>query len=505
MAEDGSVYVTGSFKDFICFDTLCFPAASPDNSDIFLAKYDSVGVLQWAKVLGGGGVDQGKALALDSQGNVFLGAGFSGPLQIDSFVINPFDPNLYPFGSSEIIVAKFSFDGKCLSVYHPGGSRGAALLDVCIDYQDNLTIVGQSISDTLWFGHHFTVKNARSALDMFLVKYNKNQKFIFAKNFPVYYHGINYLTLTSNYNGDILVAGQSGDSISIDSFVLSEGTSFQQFLISWDSLGNHRWSETFRSLNIHGLNIDEKNNIYFSGNFTEEEFFDTLRIAGANSYFLTKYNSLGKVQWVRRSYTGIPGWMNLFYNRGQVYIIASFSGSMVVENHTFSSPHEENILIVRYDTTGGLIWVRTTGEPSLYWYLAIQGNETGDLTIGGMFNYNKTSFDDYFIQNSFPGYMEPFIAQFHRDSLPPLPQPPAEWKVYPNPFEDHIFLWGDFLQGVLELSLYDLSGREVWKTQMLVEDTIFPLRVSVPVLPGGFYLLRIGQRGKEIVKKMVRV
>lgn len=96
--EEGSVYVTGFFYDFICFDTLCVAAASSDTSDIFVAKYDSTGIPVWAKTFGSNGIDEGRALGLDHEGNLLLAGGYSGTVTFDTFSLTTSDTayNFYP-------------------------------------------------------------------------------------------------------------------------------------------------------------------------------------------------------------------------------------------------------------------------------------------------------------------------------------------------------------------------------------------------------------------------
>src|SRR4051812_28563380 len=81
----GNVYVTGVFgKSLACF--FCglpatFGPGSPNETvltpvdgtqDLFVAKYDNAGVLQWAKSAGSGGVDDAYGIAVDHEGNSYV-------------------------------------------------------------------------------------------------------------------------------------------------------------------------------------------------------------------------------------------------------------------------------------------------------------------------------------------------------------------------------------------------------------------------------------------------
>ena len=70
----GNIYVTGSFKETVDFD----PSSAVSNltstgySDVFLAKYDSIGAFVWAKKMGGFYWDYGTAICLDDLGNILI-------------------------------------------------------------------------------------------------------------------------------------------------------------------------------------------------------------------------------------------------------------------------------------------------------------------------------------------------------------------------------------------------------------------------------------------------
>ncbi|MDA1016933.1 MAG: SBBP repeat-containing protein [Planctomycetota bacterium] len=82
---DGNVYVVGDFEGTVDFDP--GPSAvnliSAGGSDAFVAKYDDVGALIWARRLGGGGNDSGLAIALDDNGNVYTTGSFAGTADFD--------------------------------------------------------------------------------------------------------------------------------------------------------------------------------------------------------------------------------------------------------------------------------------------------------------------------------------------------------------------------------------------------------------------------------------
>ncbi|MDX2250301.1 MAG: hypothetical protein SF052_26195 [Bacteroidia bacterium] len=505
VAEDGSVYVTGSFTDFICFDTLCFPAASPDTSDIFLAKYDSVGVLQWAKTWGGRGIDEGKALALDKDQNLYITGIFADTVTIDNYLLQSRDAGRWRHYYTDIFILKLNPQGEILQTFQIGGGRPDQVSAFAVDLSGNIYLSGRYYSDSLYLNENDIFIKSPDTGNLFWVKYNPGGKVLSVKSVWGSQNATPYLRQLRTSRKSIFAHGSFGDSLTVDQHVITSPNPYHNFMIRWDKEGTYQWSELFTKVQIYDMAVDEAENVYLFGEMGDSAIFDTLRFTEGRAIYLARYSSEGRIQWVKKPVTGNLNDFSIYYNRGHIYLGAAFRGTLAIGDSIFSTPRSAQLVIARYDTLGNLTWVRAVKSISDYLPVLIEGNTKGDVTLAGGYNYNGLFFDSTLVLNVFPAYMDVFVAQLHRDSLPPLPQPPAEWAVYPNPFEDHLFLWGDFVLGPLSLNLYDLSGREIWKTQMFVEDTIFPLRVSVPVLPGGFYLLRLGQGGKEQVMKMVRV
>jgi hypothetical protein len=106
----GNVYTTGSFEFTADFD----PSAGTSNLvsagsyEIFISKLDSSGNFVWAKRMGGTNYESGRAIALDSTGNIFTTGEYNGTAD--------FDPgtgiaSLTSAGGNDIFVSKLENDG----------------------------------------------------------------------------------------------------------------------------------------------------------------------------------------------------------------------------------------------------------------------------------------------------------------------------------------------------------------------------------------------------------
>jgi len=101
------------------------------GEDVLIAKYDSAGVLQWGRTLGGTGTDQGFGVAIDSADNIIV-VGYTGS---DGA------------GGNDVLIAKYNSAGALQwdrTLGGTGDDRGRA---VAIDSADNIIVVGYTYSD----------------------------------------------------------------------------------------------------------------------------------------------------------------------------------------------------------------------------------------------------------------------------------------------------------------------------------------------------------------------
>lgn len=144
--DDNNVYVTGSFWSTVDFDS------SPNNynltsaglSDIFIAKFNSIGNLDWAKRMGGNTWgDSGQSIALDREQNIYLTGGFNG--------VSDFDPSsssflITSYGETDVFIAKYDNLCNLLWVKRVGGNQ----------YDYGLSIAYDNLTESIFTTGSFT-------------------------------------------------------------------------------------------------------------------------------------------------------------------------------------------------------------------------------------------------------------------------------------------------------------------------------------------------------------
>jgi hypothetical protein len=178
----GNVYTTGSFQGTADFDPSAagtFNLTSAGDSDAFVSKLDASGNFVWADALGGAGTDQGNAIALDAQGNVYTTGSFQGTAD--------FDPsagtfNLTSAGGADAFVSKLNGAGNFIWARSMGGPGTDQGLGIAVDPQGNVYTTG-SFEGTANFNPSAAAFNLTSAggSDAFVSKLDGTGRFAWAR------------------------------------------------------------------------------------------------------------------------------------------------------------------------------------------------------------------------------------------------------------------------------------------------------------------------------------
>jgi RTX calcium-binding nonapeptide repeat (4 copies)/Beta-propeller repeat len=137
----GNVYTTGYFTGTADFN----PGDGTANliavfsSDVFVSKLDGDGNYVWAKRLSGSGNEKGKAIAVDSSGNVYTTGTFTG--------ISDFDPgagtaSLTTAGLSDVFVSRLDSAGDFIWAKRLGGTNDDFVASIAVDGSGNVYTTG---------------------------------------------------------------------------------------------------------------------------------------------------------------------------------------------------------------------------------------------------------------------------------------------------------------------------------------------------------------------------
>jgi len=209
---------------------------------------------------------------------------------------------------------------------------------------------------------------------------------------------------TDNWD-NVFITGWFQDSITFASYVLTGANSV--FLAKYDSYGNVKWAKTASGGTSVGTCVaaDVFGNSYVTGYFANSISFGSHTITTVGSYniFLVKYDSSGNVLWAR-SAGGLQSdnaWGVTTDASGNVYVTGTFSSySFTIGSFTLINSGSANIFLAKYDSTGNVLWAKSAvGAGGDRGYSAA-ADTSGNVFLTGHFTSSSLTFGVYTLTNA---------------------------------------------------------------------------------------------------------
>ncbi len=142
----GNLYVTGWFSQKVIAGSVTLSSAGGD--DVFVAAVSGAGKFLWAKSAGGVGQDRGRGVSLDSGGNFYVAGSFQGTASFGS-------SSLVSAGGKDAFVAKYSTSGVLTKLSSGGGTADDEATDIA--FNSFLFICGNTTGTSKFGGSSVTV------------------------------------------------------------------------------------------------------------------------------------------------------------------------------------------------------------------------------------------------------------------------------------------------------------------------------------------------------------
>ncbi|MDR3680714.1 MAG: T9SS type A sorting domain-containing protein [Flavipsychrobacter sp.] len=315
-----NVYVTGSYIGdlYTGTDTLRHPGAANNEVGMFIAKYDVNGNLQWLKQAPSNFSSQGTAISVDDQGYIYVGGGFTDSIQFDSL-------RLYDTTGYGIFLAKYTPNGNAVWAK---GITGTG--------EDALGITGTK---------------------------------------PMVLDKQGHIYITGNFGNNYLLTANTTVTVHFDNITLVSTDTCDIFVAKYDTSGHAIWAKSagkVRESSGFALAVDSLDNLFVTGYFsTPAAYFDSLKVAthsgdGMYAMFVAKYDSSGKVLWVKEADgDGETAGDGIVIDKAGNAIIF---GSMGNDTTTFDNVHlilppngSLNCFLTKYSSSGNLMWAKNAG------------------------------------------------------------------------------------------------------------------------------------------------
>ncbi len=201
-----NVYIAGQYNSSALAFNNGITLSNTDESDAYIAKYDSSGVCQWAKKIAGLGYDYANSISTDANGNVYVGGHFNYAALIFNNGIT-----LSNSGSEDGYIAKYNSSGVCQWAEKIAGTSWDYAHSISTDANGNAYVAGYFNSATLTFNNGITLSNS-GQLDDYIAKYNGSGVCQWAEKIAGTYFEYSH-SISSDANGNVYVAGYFQSSI----------------------------------------------------------------------------------------------------------------------------------------------------------------------------------------------------------------------------------------------------------------------------------------------------
>jgi gliding motility-associated-like protein len=338
--DSNNVYMCGFFSGTSSFSSTV-SKTSNGGTDVFLAKYDCNGTLQWVQTYGGANNENNSysflGLGIDTDHNVVLSGLMNTSGTISSQ--NGSNVSITSSGGTDAIIVKYSSGGNIAWYKKYGGSGNEDASNLEIDEKTN----------------------------------------------------------------DIIVFGLFSAGFSIGSTVITNSGNDDVFVCKLNSSGAEQWAVTFGNAGYEttdfNFDVDNSGNIYISGN-TDGSFTlgsRTVTHSGAWGGWFTKLNSSGAVQWViNGNNSGSSCGQAISVDEyGFAYISSSFYNSVTwtdgggnTVSYTSATSGVYDVMLAKVSPSGNFVWTqRTTGTVGAY-VTAMRCDEARNIYFAGYFGGN---------------------------------------------------------------------------------------------------------------------
>jgi len=320
----GNIYITGHIELGLL-----------DNA-IFLAKFNSLGQLQWNRIFNEGGYEHAYSITIDSGDNIYVG----GTLEDNST------------GENDLIIIKYNNLGDYQGNITWDNGPNDVCTGIALDSAENIYATGYS----------FNMSNENDS-DLILIKFDNLGNIQY-----------NYTWGGNREDYSYRIVLDSSDNIYLTGkYASSSGTDI--CLLKYNNLGVYQWTRTL-DINNHeygtGIALDSSNNVYVSG------YTLVGSMAPANyDMVLIKYNNTGTVLWNRTwGKSGVEITMGMAINSDDKIYLTGFVN--------YSAAKLNDFCLVQFNTSGDEQYNHTWGDPKHDQWRAITVDSSNNIFLTGL-------------------------------------------------------------------------------------------------------------------------
>ena len=527
----GNIYTCGYYDSDTAFfgssttviNTVQLGFGNP-YEEIFLAKYNANGDIQWAVTGGSEHNDRASAVAVDGSGNVYIAGIFSDTATLGGQTL------ITRANTQSAFLAKFDPNGSMQWVRTGGGNGGngqtfAYTLDV--DDAGNCYMGGYFVTQAIFNGTTYNPPSGYTQTG-YVVKYNTSGDFQWFERISGVRidrgkedYGVNDLVLHPNGNG-FAVTGTYQQAVNFESDLTetaSPGNRENIYLAWYGTDGVPAWARSVEDApvlistppDVNELAVHSDGSIYMAGNVKYSLDFgggtviaiDTSNWNSDPDIFLAKFDNTGSTQWVVQEGLDEKDECRAVAldDAGNVYITGTYQEQMTIGSTTLEYGNS-SVFIAKYNAQGSPQWAHGESQ-SLAELHSLTVPATDQVLILG-FQYLYAEFGSLIPEVR--GSADALLLKYSQSGAGIWEDQELEGvQVWPNPMvigsgsgELNFKVSDGAFRGV-SVRLLDLTGRELVATEMLgVEGSI-----SLGGLENGIYLLELAQGEIRTTRKVM--
>lgn len=388
----GNVYVIGNYTSAITFGSTTLNVAG--SNDVFIAKYNSNGDFAWVQRITGDGAEEGKGIAVDSNGDVYVigqvstNAGF---FNTTSNVITNTPVRKQTNGPTDIFVAKYNRDGQLIWNKLYGGGSPDQGVGIGL-HNSGIYITGFFSAPSATFGSTIIqASGIEGKYDAFVAKLNSNGDALwavscggfendFASSIAVDTDGNAYVT--GNFSSPATFRSASGTSTTYTASATPD-----IFIAKYNSLGN---LTAFHNSNsgapAFGSSIVVNgSSVYVTGMIQSSSYGSTpVNYRGGGDILVGKFNANTlNPEWIKSAGgSGSDAGNGITVDKsGSIYVTGLVSDNSLFDNTSTKSTGGTDVFLAQYDNSGNLRFVKTSGGTGADGGTSIAINATGNLLM----------------------------------------------------------------------------------------------------------------------------
>lgn len=365
---------------------------------------------QWISIGTTQSISIGESVARDASGNVYATGKFTCNLSIQGDTLR--NPSCGDTATAPFVVPRFdgylikyTADGKKLWAIQFVGHQTNTLFEVKgISVSSSSVFITGHYKGSLTFGST-VITNTTAVSDAFVACYDMSGNFLwvksnFARKAP---DEITAASIAAGTDGSAVFTGKyKGTIVSSNNADTITSASNTLYLMKFDASGNYLWLKSSKGKNTGSraeatdLWLDTNGNIFLTGNVSDTVFVqqDSINFAaGTSGIFISKFNSSGKLQWIKKEGTAHANTIELEKDQTHFLLGGDYKNNDSLSGTKLTTAANYGAYVARYDTSGTMQWAKMLTVPaadSAAVTFGVSGDIYGGVYAIGLFG-KKTS------------------------------------------------------------------------------------------------------------------